>query len=258
MTEPAGDEFALRWNDAVLSARQATAHCVACANAAADAAYGHAAYVDLRRGRYALDIALCLRARSDTAVLEQWLEVTTRQRRRRSAAWRRSPLSRRRPRRAGAALGARAARPRRGDARQRPLPCLPGAPSSRSARLTLESGPALHLARDRLVCPRRATKGDEGPVRSASAIRDAGRPRRGQSTAAPSWMCTATATPRRSPPANAGSARPAFLGLYRGDLDDAAHVQHAYMRRAVVPPTPMIFPGCNTTPGSPIWWTSTK
>lgn len=34
----------------------------------------------------------------------------------------------------------------------------------------------------------------------------------------------------------------AFMGLYRGDLDDAAHIQHAYMRSAVVPPTPAEFP----------------
>ena len=34
----------------------------------------------------------------------------------------------------------------------------------------------------------------------------------------------------------------AFLGLYHGDLDAAAHVQHTYMRRAAVPPTPEDFP----------------
>jgi alpha-galactosidase len=33
-----------------------------------------------------------------------------------------------------------------------------------------------------------------------------------------------------------------FLGVYHGDLDDAAHVQHAYMRTAVMPPTPDDFP----------------
>lgn len=33
-----------------------------------------------------------------------------------------------------------------------------------------------------------------------------------------------------------------FVGVYHGDLDDAAHVQHGYMRAAIMPPTPEDFP----------------
>jgi hypothetical protein len=71
----AGGEFALRWNDAVLSARQATA--LRGVRAQADAA-SVTLFIDLRMAD-ALDITLCLRARSDTAVIEQWLVVTARQ-----------------------------------------------------------------------------------------------------------------------------------------------------------------------------------
>jgi alpha-galactosidase len=41
-------------------------------------------------------------------------------------------------------------------------------------------------------------------------------------------------TPWRSPAA--------FLGVYQGDLDVAAHAQHDYLRAAVIPPTPDDFP----------------
>jgi alpha-galactosidase len=43
-----------------------------------------------------------------------------------------------------------------------------------------------------------------------------------------------------------------------GDLDDAAHVQHTYMRTAVIPPRRTISPGCSTTPGLPTWSISTR
>ena len=68
----AGGEFSLRWNDADLSARQATT--LLGARAEADAA-SVTLPIDLRLAD-ALEVTLCLRARSDVAVIEQWLEVT--------------------------------------------------------------------------------------------------------------------------------------------------------------------------------------
>jgi alpha-galactosidase len=55
----------------------------------------------------------------------------------------------------------------------------------------------------------------------------------------------ALATTGYAVPLAAGAAwqSPAgFLGAYHGDLDDAAHVHHTYLRAAVLPPTPDDFP----------------
>lgn len=70
--ELADGEFSLRWDDAVVSARQATA--LLDVRAEADAT-SVTLRIDLRMAD-ALDVTLAIRAHNDAAVLEQWLEVT--------------------------------------------------------------------------------------------------------------------------------------------------------------------------------------
>jgi hypothetical protein len=237
----AGGEFALRWNDAVLSARQATA--LRSVRAEADAATV-TLYVDLRVAD-ALDITLCLRARSDTAVLEQWLEVTTRQP---GVLSRVAPLTVSLAGLAAPVLhwvrglqGHGAGMPDSG-----PYPAFQVRHEPLGA-VALESG--LRSTWHEIAWF--ALDGDDGDEGLFVGLSYSGR-----------WSAAARAvdggaildvySDGYATPLAAGErwiSPTSFVGLYRGDLDDAAHVQHQYMRAAVMLPPPPISPGCSTTPG---------
>ena len=233
-SEHAGGEFLLCWNGATYSARQATA--LHGARAVADGS-AVTLQIDLRVAG-ALDVSLCYRLRADTAVIEQWLEVT--------------------PLHAGTL------------SRVAPLTvsaCAPAAPVLHWARGLQGHGagmpetgpyPAFQMRHEPL-----------GEVTLESGLRSTwheiawfaldnhdgsdglfvGLSYSGR------WSANARAvdgcatldvfTDGYVTPLAAGetwSSPAGFLGVFHGDLDDAAHVQHAYMRAAVMPPTPEDFP----------------
>jgi alpha-galactosidase len=235
----AGGEFALRWNDAVLSARQATA--LRGVRAQADAA-SVTLFIDLRMAD-ALDITLCLRARSDTAVIEQWLEVTARQP---GVLSRVAPLTVSVAGLAAPVLhwvrglqGHGAGMPDSG-----PYPAFQVRHEPLGA-VSLESG----LRSTWHEVAWFALDGNGGDGNDGGEGLFVGLSYSGRWSAAARAVdggaCLDVYSDGYATPLAAGATwtSPAsFLGVYHGDLDDAAHVQHQYMRRAVVPPTPENFP----------------
>lgn len=230
----AGGEFALHWNDSMLSARQATA--IPGVRAAADA-QSVTLHLDLRLAD-GLDVTLAIRARSDTAVLEQWLEVT--------------------PLRAGV-LSRVAPLTVSVDGMSAPVLHWVRGLQSHGAGMP-ESGPypafqVRHqpLGAVQLASGLRSTwheiawfaldedKGSDGLFVGLSY---SGR-----------WSAAARAaaggtnldvfSDGYATPLQAGRrwvSPTGFLGVYHGNLDDAAHVQHAYMRAAVMLHRPVDFP----------------
>ncbi|HAJ37885.1 MAG TPA: hypothetical protein DCL15_19620 [Chloroflexi bacterium] len=229
-----GGEFVLCWNDSRLSARQATA--LSGVRAATDA-HSVTLQLDLRLAD-ALDVTLAIRARSDTAVLEQWLEVTP---------LRAGVLSRVAPlivsidgatapvlhwvrglQNHGAGMPERGLYPAF-QVRHEPL-----------GEVRLESG--LRSTWHEIAWF--ALDEDQGGDGLFVGLRYSGR-----------WSAEARATDGNvnlnlfsdgyATPLDAGQrwvSPISFLGVYHGDLDDAAHVQHAYMRTAVMLPRPADFP----------------
>jgi alpha-galactosidase len=230
----AGGEFSLRWNDAVLSARQATA--LLGVNAKADAA-SVTLRIDLCVAD-ALEIALCIRARSDTAVLEQWLEMT--------------------PLRAGM-LSRVAPLTVSTDGMTAPvLHWVRGLQNHGAGMPASGPYPAFQVRHEPL-----------GTVALASGLRSTwheiawfaldednggdglfvGLSYSGRWSAdvraVEGGACLDVFSDGYATPLDAGQrwvSPTGFLGVYHGDLDDAAHVQHTYMRAAVMPPRPDDFP----------------
>ncbi len=259
----AGGEFSLRWNDAILSARQAVT--LLGVRAETDAPSGRlpddllhaepgrqlaprpsplassASSVTLRldlRLADALEVALCLRARSDVAVLEQWLEVT---------ALRAGVLSRVAP--LTISIDGMAA------------PVLHWVRGLQNHGMGMPANgpyPAFQVRHEPLVAVKLesglrstwheiawfALDEDNGGDGLFVGLSYSGR-----------WSADAQAraggasldlfSDGYATPLDAGQrwvSPVSFLGVYHGDLDAAAHVQHAYMRAAVMPPRADDFP----------------
>lgn len=232
--ELAGGEFSLRWDDAVFSTRQATALVGASASADANAV---TLRIDLRVAD-ALDVRLCDRLRSDTAVIEQWLEVTPQ---RAGTLSRVAPLTVsvdgmgapvlhwvRGLQNHGAGMPARGPYPAF-QVRHQPL-----------GAVNLESG--LRSTWHEIAWF--ALDADNGGDGLFVGLSYSGR-----------WSADAQASDGSvslnvysdgyATPLDTGQrwvSPTSFVGVYCGDLDDAAHVQHAYMRAAVMLPRPDDFP----------------
>ena len=230
----AGGEFSLRWNDVVLSARQAMALRGVRAEAGASSV---TLRIDLHLAD-ALEVALCVRARSDTAVIEQWLEVT---------AFQAGVISRVAPLMvsvdgmsapvlhwARGLQGHGAGMPASGSypafqVRHEPL-----------GAVGLESG--LRSTWHEIAWL--ALDGDDGGDGLFVGLSYSGR-WSAEARAIEGGACLNLYSDGYVTPLDAGQrwiSPVSFLGLYHGDLDAAAHVQHTYMRRAVIPPTPEDFP----------------
>ena len=233
--EGAGGEFSLCWEGATYSARQATAlHRV---NASADGT-SVTLQIDLRVADV-LDIGLFYRVYPGVAVIEQWLEVTPLQA---GMVSRVAPVAVTVDELASPVLhwvrglqGHGAGMPATGPypafrVRHEPL-----------GEVTLESG--LRSTWHEIAWF--ALDGDAATEGLFVGLLYSGR-----------WSAHAQAVPGGgaglavfsdgyAAPLSAGerwTSPAAFLGVYHGDLDDAAHVQHTYMRTAVVPATPEDFP----------------
>lgn len=230
----AGGEFSLRWNDAALSARQATA--LPGAHAEADAA-SVTLRIDLRLAD-ALEVAFCLRARSDTAVIEQWLAVTARHA---GVISRVAPLTVSVDKRTAPVLhwvrglqGHGAGMPASG-----PYPAFQVRHEPLGA-VTLESGVRSTWHEIAWF----ALDEDDGGAGLFAGLSYSGR-WSAEARALTGGVGLEVCSDGYAMPLEAGQcwvSPTAFLGLYHGDLDAAAHVQHTYMRRAVAPPTPADFP----------------
>jgi alpha-galactosidase len=227
-------EFSLCWNETLLSARQATALLGVHAETEADAV---ALHLDLRLAD-ALDVTVHYRLHSDTAVIEQWLDV--------------------RPLRAG--VLSRVA-PLTVSADALPSPVLHWARGLQGHGAGMPDAgpyPAFQICHEALgeialTSGLRSTwheiawfalDGDDGGDGLFVGLRYSGR-----------WVARARTTDGDVSlyVASDGYAAPlaageqwrspiTFLGVYAGDLDAAAHVQHAYMRASIMPPTPDDFP----------------
>lgn len=230
----AGGEFALNWNDSALSARQATA--MRGVRAAADD-QSVTLHLDLRLADE-LDVTLAIRARSDTAVLEQWLEVT--------------------PLRAGV-LSRVAPLTVSVEGMNAPVLHWVRGLQSHGAGMP-ESGPypafqVRHqpLGAVQLASGLRSTwheiawfaldednGGDGLFVGLSYSGRWSAAARAVVSSASLDLFSDGYATPLQA--GQRWVSPTSFLGVYCGDLDDAAHVQHAYIRAAVMLPRPDDFP----------------
>jgi len=236
----AGGEFALRWDDVTLSSRQATA--LHGASATSDEA-SVTLRIDLRAAD-ALDITLCLRARGDTAVLEQWLEVTARQP---GVLSRVAPLTVSVADLAAPVLhwvrglqGHGAGMPDSG-----PYPAFQVRHEPLGA-VNLESG--LRSTWHEVAWFALDGDGGDGDEDGGEGL-FVGLSYSGRWSAAARAVdggaCLEVSSDGYAAPLEAGQrwiSPASFLGVYRGDLDDAAHVQHTYMRAAVMPPRPADFP----------------
>lgn len=230
----AGGEFSLCWNDAVLTARQATA-LLAVRAEAGDASV--TLRIDLCVAD-ALEVVLCILARSDTAVLEQWLEVTPR---RAGVLSRVAPLAinvdgMRAPmlhwvrglQNHGAGMPERGPYPAF-QVRHEPL-----------GEVNLESGLRSTWHEIAWFALDQNDGGDglfvglsySGRWSAEARARDGG-------------VSLNVFSDGYAAPLDAGQrwvSPTSFIGVYAGDLDDAAHVQHTFMRAAVMLPRPVDFP----------------
>lgn len=233
--EFAGGEFSLLWNDVVFSARQAMA--LLAAHAAADDT-SVTLRIDLRLADE-LAVTLFCRLRADTAVIEQWLEAT--------------PLC-------AGSLRCVAPLTVSIDAPIRPV--LHWVRGLQAHGAGMPSGgpyPAFQVRHQPLgevvlesglrstwhEVAWLALDDDAGGDGLFVGLRYSGR-----------WSAAARTVDGGGALVNLysdGYAAPlaaaecwtspiSFVGVYCGNLDDAGHVQHAYMRAAVVPPTPEDFP----------------
>lgn len=231
----AGGEFSLQWNEARFSARQATVlrdvHTLSDADAVT-------LQIELRVADL-LDVSLFWRTRADIAVIEQWLTVTPRQP---GVLSRVAPLTLSVAAPAPLTLhwvrglqGHGAGMPESG-----PYPAFQVNHTPLGA-MTIESG----LRSTWHAIAWFALDEDTGGDGLFVGLRYSGR-----------WSATAAATDAEgatldlcsegfATPLDAGAcwtSPVSFLGLYAGELDMAAHVQHDYLRAAVIPPTPPDFP----------------
>lgn len=230
----AGGEFSLCWNDAVFSARQATA--LLAVRAEADAASVTLRF-DLRLVDE-LDVTLAIRASNDTAVLEQWLEVTTP---RAGVLSRVAPLT-------VSVDGMRAP----------VLHWVRGLQGHGAGMPASGPYPAFQVRRQplgavKLTSGLRSTwheiawfalDEDNGGDGLFVGLSYSGR-WSADARATEGGACLNLFSDGYATPLQAGQrwvSPTSFLGVYRGDLDDAAHVQHTYMRAAVMPPRPDDFP----------------
>lgn len=251
----AGSEFALTWNGAVLSGRQASV-LRAVRGHAEDAAV--TLHIDLELGG-ALAVTVCYRLHAGVAVIEQWLEVT---------ALQGGTISRVAPLTVSAAgvpnpvlhwarglqghgWGMPASGPYPAfQIRHEPLGSVQLESGLRStwhefAWFAVDSNPTGDGAAGDL----RAESSDglfAGLLYSGrwSAHAEAHGPAGVPADVQPSVTLDVYSDGYAHPLA-AGEhwTSPAgFLGVYHGDLDAAAHVQHAWLRTAVIPPTPEDFP----------------
>ena len=231
----AGGEFLLHWEDVAYSGRQATD--LLDVDARADA---HAVMLCITlRVADVLDVMVCYRLHRDADVVEQWLNISTQQP---GTLSRIAPLTISTSSLSSPMLhwvrgiqNHGVSMPKKGpypafQVRHEPLGTVTLASGLRStwheiAWFALDSGDRGDGLLIGLLYSGRWTA-------IASAV-DAGVTTLNLSTAG--YGMPLTAGERWTSPA-------AFMGLYCGDLDDAAHVQHTYMRAAVVPPTPADFP----------------
>jgi alpha-galactosidase len=235
----AGGEFSFSWNGATLSARQATA--LHGSHAVADAA-SVTLRIDLRVAD-ALDVSLCYRLRADTAVIEQWLEVTPLQ----AGTLRRvAPLTvsvdalpspvlhwARGLQGHGAGMPATGPYPAF-QMRHEPL-----------GEVALESGLRSTWHEIAWFALDNDTSGNTGGDGLFVGLLYSGRWSAHAQAVATGGASLELFSDGYAMPLPAGetwNSPASFVGVYRGDLDDAAHVQHAYMRAAVMPPTPDDFP----------------
>ena len=231
----AGGEFLVQWEAVTYSARQATELLGIDARTEADAVL---LYITLRVAG-ALDVTVCCRLHSGADVFEQWLEISARQPGVLSSV---APLT----------ISAASV----------PTPTLhwvrgiqnhgAGMPDSGPypafqvrhealGAVMLESGLRSTWHEIAWLALDSADDGDglftgllySGRWSAAAQAVDSGGVTLDLSTAG--YALPLAAGEQWTSPA-------AFVGLYHGDLDDAAHVQHAFMRAAVVPPTPDDFP----------------
>ena len=245
-----GGEFSLLWNDSLLSARQATAlHGVR----AETAGESLALHFDLRIAD-TLDVTLSYRLHAATAVIEQWLEVTPLQP---------GVLSRVAPVTLNlAAFPTPVVHWARGlQSHGHYTPATGPYPAYRvrhqpllAHSVQLESGlrSTWHeIAWFALDSSDDGSTGGQAPAANEGVfvgLLYSGR-----------WTADASALPADHGPTatlsvtSAGYAAPlaaktrwqgpaAFVGVYSGDLDDAAHAQHTYLRTVVIPPTAAAFP----------------
>lgn len=232
--EAAGDEFLFHWNESALSGRRASA--LMSARGEADERSVMLALA-LQVGE-SLDVTLYQRVHAGLAVIEQWLEVAPR---RAGTLSRVAPLTL-----AVADLDAPtlhwvrglqnhgAGMPARG-----PYPAY-RLRSEPLGELRLHSG----LRSTWHEIPWFVLQGAAGGEGLFVGLSYSGRwsataRNLGQGTAL-ELFSDGYATPLH--PGERWTSPVSFLGFFCGDLDDAAHAQHAYVRRAVVPPTPEDFP----------------
>lgn len=232
--EAAGDEFLFHWNESALSGRRASA--LMSARAEAD---GRSVTLALAlQVDESLDVTLYQRVYAELAVIEQWLEIAPR---RGGTLSRVAPLTL-----AVADLDAPTLHWVRG--LQNHGAGMPERGPYPAYRLRSELLGELHL-RSGLrstwhEIPWFVLQGAAGGEGLFVGLSYSGR-----------WSATARsrgrgvtlelfsdgyATPLR--PGERWTSPVSFLGFFCGDLDDAAHAQHAYVRRIVVPPTPEDFP----------------
>ncbi|MCS6827050.1 MAG: alpha-galactosidase [Caldilinea sp.] len=229
-----GGEFLFTWNDAALSARHASA--LQSVRTEADEASVTLA-LTLRVGE-SLAVTLFQRAHADIAVIEQWLEI---------APQRAGTLSRVAPLALSVAdLDAPtlhwvrglqnhgAGMPERG-----PYPAY-RLRSEPLGELHLHSGLRSTWHEIPWFVLQGAADGEGLFVGLSYSGRWSATARNLGQGAALELFSDGYATPLR--PGERWTSPVSFLGFFCGDLDDAAHVQHAYVRRAVVPPTPEDFP----------------
>jgi alpha-galactosidase len=248
----AGGEFSLHWDGTPLSARQATALHTVRAETDGRAVTVH---FDLRLAG-ALDVTLSCRLYADSAVIEQWLEVT--------------PLQ-------GGVLSRIA--PATLSLRDFPSPVLHWARGLQShGHYTPATGPyPAYRIRHEPLDPAQPPVSLESGLRSTwheiawfaldstdfsgtgsqapaanegifTGLLYSGRWSANAAATAPTYAATATltlitegyATPLTPGVRWQGPA--AFVGVYSGDLDDAAQAQHTYLRTAVIPSTAADFP----------------
>ena len=233
--EWAGGEFSLCWGNTTCSGRQATA--LLGARATADA-LSVTLQIDLRVADL-LEVSVCYRALAAAAVIEQWLEVTPLQP---------GTMSRVAPLTVNVdAIPAPILHWARGlQGHGMGMPAAGPYPAFRIhheplGEVALESGlrstwhEIAWFALDSAV----ATEG------LFAGLLYSGRWSAQARAAQPAGARLEVFTEGYATPLAAGArwrSPAAFLGVYRGDLDDAACVQHAYMRTAVMPATPEDFP----------------
>lgn len=241
----AAGEFTLTWNNRTLSARQATALHGVRAQAEGETV---TLQFDLRLGDE-LDVTLCYRAHAAAAVIEQWLIVSP------QAA---GTLNRVAPLTVSIAnLPSPVLHWARGlQGHGWHMPPSGPYPAFRMCReplgsVALQSGLrstwhaiawfALDSDTTTLAAAGKPAS-DEGLFagllysgRWSAQARGEGQSGARLDVFTKGYIMTLAAGERWSSPA-------AFAGVYSGDLDAAAHVQHTYMRRAVLPPMPEDFP----------------